>query len=188
MAHITLPDGLPGISGPLRAYPSTAVHLNGLAHELLRGVSSLSPAQRELIATYVSAGNECYFCTNSHAAAAAHLFGDDVSELHGAVRGMERTLPHDLTGDPKMVALLQIADKVRIDARTVSETDITAARNAGADDKAIHDTVLIAAAFCMFNRYVDGLATFAPQDPEMYTNMGAMLATHGYASSAQRPE
>ena len=188
MPHINLPNGLPGITGPLTAFPETAVHLNGLAHQLLRGESSLTPAEREMIATYVSAGNECYFCTNSHAAAAEALLGENASQLYGIVRGMERTQPEALTGDAKLVALLRIADMVRVDAHGVTPEAVEAARLAGADDKAIHDTVLIAAAFCMFNRYVDGLATLTPTDPTLYKNMGAMLAKRGYAGSAERPK
>lgn len=186
MAHITLPPGLPGIIGPMAAYPETEVHLNGLAHALLRGPSSLTPAERETIATYVSAGNECYFCTQSHAAAARYLLGDAKDTLDNVVRDMERTPVDGLDVSPKMKALLTIADKVRVDGRSVTDADVQEARNHGADDKAIHDTVLIAAAFCMFNRYVDGLATFAPQGAEAYTEMGAMLGQRGYVGAIQR--
>jgi uncharacterized peroxidase-related enzyme len=175
MAHIALPEGIPGIVGPMTAYPETERHLRGLAQALLRGASSLSEAEREMIATYVSAGNECYFCTQSHAAAARELYGED--------RGVVDLVLGDPVSAPvteKMKALLAIADKVRRDGRLVREEDITRARAAGADDKAIHDTVLIAAAFCMFNRYVDGLATWAPGDPALYRDMGVRLAAQGY--------
>lgn len=178
MPHISLPDGAPGIVGPMIAYPDTEQHLNGLAEALLRGPSSLTPAERELIATSVSNGNECYFCTNAHAATARELYG-----AHAHV--VDRTLADVKTApvSEKMQALLAIAEKVRRDARTVSEADVARARAAGADDKAIHDTVLIAAAFCMFNRYVDGLATWTPKDPAIYQQTGQMLATKGYLRS-----
>jgi len=175
MAHISLPDGLPGITGPMTAYPETARHLNGLADALLRGPSSLTPAERELIATHVSSGNECHFCTQSHAAAARELFGGE-SKIVDLVLSDVQSAP--LT--EKMKALLNIAGKVRRDGRTVLPEDVERARGAGADDKAIHDTVLIAAAFCMFNRYVDGLATWAPSDPEAYKESGVRLANQGY--------
>ena len=81
----------------------------------------------------------------------------------------------------KLHALLNIADKVRVDGRSVTSEDIARARAAGADDKAIHDTVLVTAMFSMFNRYVDGLATWSPNDPEMYKKVGEKLATRGYA-------
>jgi hypothetical protein len=64
----------------------------------------------------------------------------------------------------------------------VASLDVDRARLAGADDKAIHDTVLIAAMFCMFNRYVDGLATWTPEDPTVYQAIGARIAEKGYGS------
>jgi uncharacterized peroxidase-related enzyme len=178
MAHIALPDGAPGIVGPMLAYPETEVHLNGLAQALLRGPSSLTPAERELIATSVSHGNECYFCTNAHAATARELYGQDAAVVDATLASLVEAPVSE-----KMRALLAIAAKVRQDGRLVGESDIARARAAGADDKAIHDTVLIAAAFCMFNRYVDGLATWTPKDPDIYRQTGEMLATKGYLHS-----
>lgn len=175
MPHIKLPDGVPGILGPLMAYPDSEKHLSGLAQAVLRGPSSLSDAEREMIATFVSSGNECYFCTNSHAAAARHLLGsrnglvDDIL-ADAASAGISE----------KLRALLAIAGKVRRDGRLVTADDVGRARAAGADDKAIHDTVLMAAMFCMYNRYVDGLATWTPKDPALYKQIGERLATQGY--------
>jgi uncharacterized peroxidase-related enzyme len=160
------------------AYPETEVHLNGLAEALLRGPSSLTPAERELIATMVSCGNECYFCTNAHAETAKILWGNDadiVDATLGSVAHSKLSL--------KMRTLLAIADKVRRDGRLVTSDDVATARQAGADDKAIHDTVLITAAFCMFNRYVDGLDTWTPRDASVYRQTGAMLAAVGYLRS-----
>jgi uncharacterized peroxidase-related enzyme len=177
MAHIKLPEGVPGIVGPMIAYPETQKHLSGLAEALLRGPSSLTSAERELIATYVSSRNECYFCTQSHAAAARAHYGED-RRLVDQVLG-------DLSAAPvsaKMKALLEIADKVRRDGRLVEAADVDRARAQGADDKAIHDTVLIAAAFYMFNRYVDGLGTWAPRDPAAYEETGVRLANVGYVN------
>jgi AhpD family alkylhydroperoxidase len=161
--HIDLPP-LPGIAGLLAAHPDTAAPLNSLAETLLRGPSPLTPAQRETIAAHVSRGNECTFCAETHGAVARKLGADD-------------------TPDPLMDALLAIADRVRVDGRSVTTDDITRARDAGADDRAIHDTVLIAAAFSMFNRYVDGLATFTPTDPAQYDRHAAALAENGYLRS-----
>jgi uncharacterized peroxidase-related enzyme len=160
----------------MAAYPATEKHLNGLAEVLLRGPSSLTSAERELIATHVSHGNECHFCTQSHAAAARAHFGD-------ACKIVDQVLADSAAApvSPKMKALLAIADKVRRDGRLVKSEDIDRARAEGADDQAIHDTVLIAAAFCMFNRYVEGLGTWAPKDPADYTESGVRLAQDGYA-------
>jgi uncharacterized peroxidase-related enzyme len=177
MPHIKLPETDPGIIGPLRAYPETERPLDDFGNALMCGPSSLSRAERELIATYVSHGNECYFCTNSHAAAARCLYGDQANVVD-QVLGDFATAPVD----EKMRCLLVIADKVRRDGRLVSTEDVARARSAGADDKAIHDTVLIAAAFCMFNRYVDGLATWAPRDPKVYQEVGSRIAAKGYGS------
>jgi hypothetical protein len=83
----------------------------------------------------------------------------------------------------KLKALLAIAGKVQKGGKSVTTADIERARKHGATDREIHDTVLIAAAFCMYNRYVDGLATWAPQDPQPYRERGAILAEDGYINS-----
>jgi uncharacterized peroxidase-related enzyme len=178
MAHIALSETLPGIIGLLMAYPDTEKHLNALAEALLRGPSSLTPAEREVIAAYVSSANDCCFCTNAHAAAARHLLGPDGGVVDQVMADFRRAPVAD-----KLKALLVIAGKVQQGGRHVTEEDVTQARQFGADDKAIHDTVLIAAAFCMFNRYVDGLATQAPADPAAYLPIGEKLARGGYLNS-----
>lgn len=175
MAHISLPDGAPGILGPLAQYPNTAKHLTGLTQELLRGPSTLTPGERELIAAYVSSENNCFFCTNSHSAAARHLLGDEADLVEQVKLGVEGA--HI---SPKLKALLGIAKKVQVNGREVTGDDVARARAEGATDQEIHDTVLIAAAFCMFNRYVDGLGTWSPDDPKMYDLQGAHLAANGY--------
>lgn len=178
MPHISLPEGLPGIIGPMTAYPDTAKHLNALAETLLRGTESLTPAERETIATFVSSRNECHFCMSSHAAVARHLLENKSGIVDQVIKDYQTSNISE-----KMKALLNIADKVRRDARTVTAEDISKARSLGADDKAIHDTVLISAAFCMYNRYVDGLATWAPRDTATYEKIGEMLATKGYKNA-----
>lgn len=176
MPHIQLPDGLPGIVGPMVAYPESGQALNNLAEVLLRGPSPLTPGEREMIAAYVSAGNACTFCSNVHAAVAReHLAEQSALMDEVLASGDGRSV------SPKLKALLAIADKVRQDGRLVSDADVAEARAQGADDRAIHDTVLIAAAFCMFNRYVDGLATALPADPAHYRETGKRLAERGYA-------
>jgi uncharacterized peroxidase-related enzyme len=176
MAHINVPEGAPGIIGPMAAYPETEKPLNALAEVLLRGPSSLTPAERETIAAYVSAGNECRFCCQSHAAAARAHYGERRSVVDRVLVDAD-TAPIS----PKMKALLAIADKVRRDGRSVQAADVERARAEGADDRAIHDTVLIAAAFCMFNRYVEGLGTWSPEDPADYVESEERLAKQGYA-------
>lgn len=175
MAHIALPDGLPGILGPMSFRRDTALVLNTLAETLLRGESTLTRGERELIAASVSNGNECRFCTNSHAAFAA-------LQLDGGWDAVDATLadPAEAPVSPKLRALLAIAAKVRVDGRSVTDDDVAAARAEGATDLEIHDTVLIAAAFCMFNRYVDGLGTVAPDEWSDYEEMGRRTIEDGY--------
>jgi uncharacterized peroxidase-related enzyme len=175
MPHIAVPPGLPGITGLLAFRPDTGRKLNELAELIMRGPSPLTQGERELIAAHVSAGNECQFCMSSHAAAARHALPDDGS-LFAAIQENVDTAP--LTD--RMRALLAIADKVRVGGRGVTDEDITRARAAGLDDAAIHDAVLVAAAFCMFNRYVDGLNTVAPDDHDLYDSAGKRLANDGY--------
>ena len=178
MAHIDLGVDetlLPGISGLLRYRPETAGPLNQLADVLLRGPNSLSRGERELIAAHVSGLNECDFCRDSHSAfAAAQL--DEGMALVQRVRADPDTAPIS----PKLRALLRIAAAVRESGRDVTPELIAAARAEGATDVEIHDTVLIAAAFCMFNRYVDGLGTLAPQDPAVYEQSAQRIVEHGY--------
>ena len=175
MPHIKLPEGLPGIRGPMAFRPETARPLNALVEVLLRGPNTLTPGKRELIATYVSSQNDCYFCQNIHGAiAACHLGGNEKLVLD---------VKHDYTAAPissKLKALLAIAGKVQQGGKQVKPEDIARARAEGATDTEIHDTVLIAAVFCLANRYVDGLATWQPDDPEMYRQRGAKTAREGY--------
>ena len=180
MSHINLPEGFPGITAGFSFRPETAKPMRELAHILLHEPSTLSPGERELIATHVSLLNSCHFCQSSHGAAAACHLGD--SAVVEKVKADFRTAPVSA----KLKALLAIAGKVQQDGKLVRETDILAARALGATDMEIHDTVLIAAAFSMYNRYVDGLGTWQPRDPEMYAQMGKHLAEEGYIKSSIR--
>jgi uncharacterized peroxidase-related enzyme len=178
MAHISIEEGLPGILGPMKFRPETTVPLRKLAEVLLRDENTLTSAERETIAAFVSSGNGCRFCQLSHSAAAAeHLGGNDT---HYALLESVKTDFSSAKVSPKLKALLAIADKVRQGGKNVTPQDIAAARAQNASDREIHDTVLIAAAFCMFNRYVDGLATWQPEDPVDYRPMGKLMAHSGY--------
>ena len=176
MAHIAVPAGVPGIRSLALFRPETAGPLYALAQVLLRDPSPLSPAERELIATHVSARNDCTFCASSHAAAARELFGEGRAVVDGVLADATTA---ELS--PKLKALLVIAGQVQQSGRAVTTEAVAAARAAGAVDREIHDTVLIAATFCMFNRYVDGLNTLTPTDPQVYAEMGRRLSSMGYA-------
>lgn len=175
MAHIAVPEGVPGIRSLAMYRPETAQHLYALAQVLLRDPSPLTPAERELIATHVSARNNCMFCMSSHAAAARELYAGQQEIVDCVIHQQDSPM---LTG--KMKALLTIAGKVQQSGKLVTDDDVREARRHGATDRDIHDTVLIAATFSMFNRYVDGLATHTPTDPREYEPMGKRLATQGY--------
>jgi uncharacterized peroxidase-related enzyme len=180
MPHINLPEGFPGISAGFTYRPETAKPMRELAHVLLHDANSLTPGERELIATFVSSENNCHFCQASHSAAAACHLGD---------ASVVEKVKTDFLSAPvsdKLKALLAIAGKVRQDGKLVTAADVEAARKLGATDIEIHDTVLIAAAFSMFNRYVDGLGTWQPHDPEMYAQMGKHLAAEGYTAPSIR--
>jgi uncharacterized peroxidase-related enzyme len=178
MSHISLPEGLPGITGGFAFRPETAKPMRELAEVLLRGPSSLTSAEREMIATFVSTLNDCHFCQSSHRAAAAHHLGGD----YPLVDSVRFDYPNATISD-KLKALLAIAGKVQLGGKNVTPEDVANARRHGATDLEIHDAVLIAAAFCMYNRYVDGLATLTPTDERLYDAMGARMANQGYISA-----
>jgi len=180
MPHITLNSAAPGILGLLWCRPETGRPLSELAEVLLRGPSTLTRGERELIAAYVSARNDCQYCSSSHSASAA-------AQLPGGMALVEQVRA-DAGRAPvsaKLKALLAIAAAVQQSGLSVTAEQIAEARAAGATDLEIHDTVLIAAAFCMFNRYVDGLATIAPEDPAVYAAGAQRLIKEGYLPSAQ---
>ncbi|WP_256107926.1 carboxymuconolactone decarboxylase family protein [Streptomyces sp. ODS05-4] len=180
MAHIEISSGLPGISGLMAQRPDTGAVLSQLAETLLRsGASPLSRGERELIAAYVSRLNRTEFCAGSHGAfAAAQLEGG--AELVAAVL-------KDVDGapvGPLLRSLLRVAAEVQAQAAPVSGEAVAAARAEGATDDHLHDTVLIAAAFAMFNRYVSGLATEAPADPAYYEGAAERIVERGYGAAA----
>lgn len=175
MSHINLHNELPGIRGLVSFRPETGRHLYALARTLLGSGGQISQAERELIAAYVSSLNGCKFCTESHASAARYAFGGNAEIVHEVLStGQSEGL------SPMMNLLLEIASKVQQSGKQVSEQLVQKAKDQGATDLEIHDTVLIAAAFCMFNRYVDGLAATTPDDLEVYAPMGERMINLQY--------
>ncbi len=182
MPHIPIAEDLPGPRGLMAFRPETAKPLNELAEILLRGPSTLTRAEREMIGTFVSSQNNCQYCQSIHGALTAHLLQGD----EGLVSQVKRDFLSAAVSE-KMRALLAVAGQVQRGGKHVTAEDVAHARSLGATDLEIHDTVLIAANFCMMNRYVDGLNAWTPTDPDFYRRRAAMLAEHGYAGSAQRP-
>ena len=177
MPHIDVDKTLPGIRSLLAFSPETAGPLGALAEILLRDTTGLSPADREIIATYVSYLNDCFYCNHSHGEiAVCYLNGD-----RGLVEAVRQNYKEAPISD-KLKSLLQIAGKVQKSGKSVLPEDIENARNHGATDRDIHDTVLIAAAFCLFNRYVDGLASVAPQDLSTYPERARQIVERGYGA------
>ena len=179
MPYIPLEAHLPGITGLLEYSKDSAAPIRELTQILLRGPSSLSEGERELIATVVSHRNECTFCVTAHTAAADILLGEENTSQR--VRADIDTAPVS----DKMKTLLRIAAQTQQSGLAVTEASIQAAKDAGATDIEIHDTVLIAALFSLYNRYVDGLATVTPTDPAFYKGLGERITSHGYNRLAQ---
>jgi uncharacterized peroxidase-related enzyme len=176
MAHIDLKNELPGIRGPMLFSPATAKPLNELAEILLRDDNNtLSRGERELIGTYVSSLNDCFFCQNVHGAIAGFYLGCDIAAIDAIKNDFNSPAV-----SPKVKSLLAIAAHVREGGKAVTRDDIENAKAAGASDDEIHDTVLIASAFCMYNRYVDGLGTSAPEDRQFYVDRAPLRAAEGY--------
>lgn len=176
MPHIALPDA-PGIMGPMLFRPQTAGPLFDLAEVLLRGENTLSRGEREVIAAYVSRLNQCQFCHSAHSTFAA-LQIDGGSPVVEAVLDDPDTAPVSA----KLRALLHLAALVAQSGLAVTEEAVETARSEGATDVEIHDTVLIAAAFCMFNRYVDGLGAVTPPDQAGYDDIGRLIVGLGYSA------
>lgn len=169
MAWIDTGNDLPGIRSLMAYRPDTAEALNALAEVLLRKDEGLSKGERELLATYVSALNGCHFCQRIHGAVATYYCGEELT-----LQIRNNIIDDNIS--PRMVWLFRLAAAVQQLERSNIQDIIFLARQAGITDIEIHDTVLIAAAFCMFNRYVDGLGTFAPDDPDMYTARAKKIA------------
>ena len=177
MPHINVNNNLPGIRGLMAFRPETAGPMGDLANALLRDTDGLSPADRELIATHVSYLNDCFYCHHSHGEIACYYLGGD-RDLVDQVRADYQRAPIS----EKLKSLLRIAGKVQQGGKNVTADDIENARTEGATDKDIHDTVLIAAAFCMFNRYVDGLGATTPTDLSTYPPRAKQVAENGYGN------
>lgn len=180
MPYIELNKDLPGITGLLDYRKDTALPIRQLTHILLRGNSTLSEGERELIASVVSYGNECSFCTAAHTAAADLLLGKkEIAEK-------AKLDPARTPVSEKMKALLDIARAVQKSGKAVTPAMIEKAKKEKATDLEIHDTVLIAALFSLYNRYVDGLASVTPSDPSFYESLAIILKDKGYLPSPGR--
>jgi uncharacterized peroxidase-related enzyme len=177
MPYINVDKNLPGIRSLMAFSPETATPMGELANLLLRTNDSLSMTDRELIGTYVSYLNDCFYCQQSHGAIAVCYLDGDTDLVEQVKRDYTQAAISD-----KLKALLSIAGSVQKGGKFVKDEQIAAARELGATDKDIHDTVLIAAAFCMFNRYVDGLATNTPTDLSSYPLRARQIAEKGYGN------
>ena len=180
----SLPD-VPGILAAMRLTPSLEKHLRGLADALLVEDfpgATISRAERELIATAVSAGNDCFYCMDSHGAFASELLSrEGAGRVSDLVDGIKSGGSEGLS--PKVAALVELARGVRRDPRVVSREEVERALDAGATDADTQLAVLIAAAFCMYNRMVDGLRAPTPPSAEAFRERAAQIAEHGYSAS-----
>jgi len=179
MPHIQLESHLPGITGLLEYRKDTGQPIRDLTQILMRGESTLTEGDRELIATIVSHGNHCRFCTTAHAAAADLLLGDKTitQQIREDIETAEVS--------EKLKALLQIAAAVGRNGKEVKPQMVERAKAAGATDAELHDTVLIAALFSLYNRYVDGMATTMPDNDAYFDVLADRLVNHGYSRLPQ---
>ena len=177
-----LPE-VPGILTALTLTPALGVHLRGLADELLVddfAGATITRHQREMLATAVSAANDCFYCMDSHGAfASALLERNDAADQLPLVDAIKIGSSEGF--DPKMQALLHIARTVRREPRELTATDVQAALDAGASDQDVQLAVLIASAFSMYNRIVEGFRARTPPTPEVYRERAGQIAEHGYS-------
>ncbi len=181
-----LPD-VPGIGVAMRLTPGLGAHLRGLADEVLvkdYPGATISRADRELIATAVSAANDCFYCMDSHGAFARILL--EMGGEHDRVEHVDTIKLGGSDGvDPKLAALLHVARTVRLDPLELTAADVAAAHEAGASDGDVQLAVLIASAFSMYNRLVDGFRTMTPPVTEDYHDERSKeIAEHGYSWQA----
>ncbi len=181
-----LPD-VPGIGVAMRLTPELGVHLRGLADAVLvhdYPGATIGRAEREMLATALSASNDCFFCMDSHAEHATAVLARDGRGGHAEHAPLFEAIKLGSSDglDPKMQALTRIARQVGRRARDLTAADVAAARDAGASDADVQLAVLIAAAFSMYNRLVDGFRARTPATTEAYRNRAAEIAEHGYSS------
>jgi uncharacterized peroxidase-related enzyme len=181
----SLPPDAPGIIAAMRLAPSVQTHLRGLADALLVDEfpgATLTRAERELIATAVSAANNCFYCMDSHGAFASELLARaSTTRITELVDGIKCGTDDGLS--PTLRALVAIARTVQRDARSLTRIDVQAALDAGATDGDTQLAILIASAFCMYNRMVEGLRAPTPASDAAFTARAAQIADHGYSSA-----
>ncbi len=177
MPHINVDPSLPGIRALLAYSPDTAAPIGELANLMLRTDEGLSMAEREMIAARISFLNDCFYCHQSHGAIAECYLGNN-----SALVKQVKTNYHLADIPAKLKALLAIADSVQQGGKFVTKEQVEVAKTLGATDREIHDTVLIAALFCMFNRYVDGLGANTPTDLSSYPLRAKQIVEHGYGN------
>lgn len=174
-----LPE-FPGILVAMNLAPGLATHLRGLADELLVKDfpgATITRGERELLATAVSAANDCFYCMDTHGAFACAIDTD----LHDLLDGIKSGGTHGVS--PKLAALLTISRTVAKHGRQLTAAEVGAARDAGASDADTQLAVMIAAAFAMYNRMVDGFRAKTPPSTEAYAARAQQIAAHGYSDA-----
>lgn len=182
-----LPE-VPGIVAAMQLSPGLALHLRGLADELLvRDFpgATLTRAERELIATAVSAGNDCFYCMDSHGAFAGELLRRaNATGVDALIDSVKSGRAQEMGA--KMAALVHLASTVQESPRRLTREDVVRALEAGATDADTQLAVLIASAFCMYNRMVDGLRARTPANEAAYAARATEIAEHGYSDARVR--
>jgi uncharacterized peroxidase-related enzyme len=178
----SLPD-VPGITVAMQLTPELGLHMRGLADALLVNDfpgATIGRPEREMLATAVSAANDCFFCMDSHGAFATELLQRAGRSMEVPVIEMIKAGETD-TLEPRMRALVHIAQVVRRDPLALTAADTQAALAAGASDGDVQLAVLIAAGFSMYNRMVDGFRAMTPPAVEAHHESALRIAEHGYS-------
>lgn len=178
---------IPGIGLAMSLAPGLEGALRTLADVLLVNDfpgASLTRPEREMIATAVSALNDCFFCMDSHGAFAASLLRrQGATDAEALVEGLKSGSLQRLSA--KMQGLLAIARAVARDARALTHDDTAPAMAAGATSGDVQLAVLIASAFSMYNRMVEGLRAPTAADASAYAERADQIADLGYVAQPE---
>jgi uncharacterized peroxidase-related enzyme len=164
----------------LKPHPESGALVMRLTEVLLRGPSTMTPAQRELIAAYTSAVNACEFCYGAHAATAEALGVDE--------RWLTRLIDDVDTApvDDKLKPILRYVRRLTRHPSSVRQQDVDAIFAAGWDEDAFYHVVAICGLFNFYNRLIDGYGV--KSTPDYRKRVGERLAEHGYGSALEIPD
>lgn len=165
-ANATVPD-------ILRLSPAAGAALLEMHEAIMRSPSPLSPGQRELIAAYVSGLNRCQYCHGVHAETAKAY--EDIPRA-----AVDRMLVDLETAgfDDKIKPILRLARKLTEAPAALTDADTRAVLDAGWDEKALHDAIMVVCCFNFMNRLLEGHGVHGSE--ALFKQRGPMLKKYGY--------